>query len=139
MSEGSLDRGRRAPDSLVTADAAGTVLARFATRSRGLHAVAFEEIPSLTGAVATSSLRLSRLGASVPFHVEPRTGSFGPGSTLYFLSDGTDSAYGNEAVYELALGSGGLPMPVAVASARRVTTTTPLDDAAPRGLLRDRR
>ncbi len=121
--------GRRAPSPGASDAATGTdpqVLARFATRARGLHAVTFEEVPGLTGALATSSLLLSRRGVPVPFHCEPRTASFGPGSTLYFLSDGTDSAYGSEAVFELALGSDGIAMPVAVASARRVTTTTPI-------------
>ena len=124
--QGRLGQGRRAPDSLLAADAAGSVLARFATTSRGLHSVAFAEIPGLAGPTLVSSLRLSRLGSSVPFHVEPRSGSFGPGSVLYFLSDGSASAYSTEAVYELAVATGGITMPVDVRSARRISSTVPL-------------
>jgi hypothetical protein len=87
------------------------VLARLATRSRGLHTVAFEEIPGLASPVSASDLRLSRLGAAVAFHLEPRGRPFGPGSVLFFLGEGTDSAYSTEAVYELAVGSSGVQMP----------------------------
>ena len=110
----------------VASDAPGTqVLARLATRSRGVHTVAFEEIPGLAAPVSASDLRLSRLGAPVAFHLEPRNGPFGPGSLLYFLAEGTDSAYANEAVYELAIAPGGIQMPGIVLS-RRVLSSTAL-------------
>jgi hypothetical protein len=100
--------GRNAPVASPLRDA--PVLARLATRSRGVHTVAFEEIPGLSSAVAASDLRLSRLGVPVAFHLEPRSRAFGPGSVLYFLAEGTDSAYANEAVYELGVGPGGIRM-----------------------------
>ena len=95
------------------------LLARLATRSRGVHTVAFEQIPGLSSPVAASDLRLSRLGAPVAFHLEPGSGPFGPGSVLFFFAEGTDSAYANEAVYELAIGPGGLRMRGALPSRRR--------------------
>jgi PAS domain S-box-containing protein len=73
----------------------------------------------------TASLRLSRLGEAVPFHVEPRSDRFVPGSTLFFLAEGTESAYANEAVYELALAPGGIQMG-GVLPTRRSPPTNPL-------------
>jgi hypothetical protein len=114
--------GRRAP--LASGVLATQVLARLATRSRGVHAVAFEEIPGLSAPVSASDLRLSRLGAPVAFHLEPRNAPFGPGSVLFFLAEGTDSAYANEAVYELATGPGGIPMPGLLPSRRPLPSAT---------------
>jgi hypothetical protein len=49
----------------------------------------------------------------VAFHLEPDPRLFGPGSRLYFLSDGARAnLYGREALYELELASGGSAMPV---------------------------
>jgi hypothetical protein len=63
---------------------------------------------------------LSRLGETAPFYVEPDRRRFGPGSTLYFLSDGAKAnPYGLEAVYELELvgkNVGGQTMPVHAAA-----------------------
>ncbi len=119
--------GRRAPGPVASGAAATQVLARLATRSRGVHTVAFEEIPGLAAPVSASDLRLSRLGAPVAFHLEPRSGPFGPGSVLYFLAEGTDSAYANEAVYELATGPGGIQMPGIVPTRRpRPSAALPL-------------
>jgi hypothetical protein len=115
---GQGDVGRRPPAS--TGD--GSVrrsIARLATFERGIHAVTFAEIPALAGPVPVASLRLDRLGHPVAFHVEPPTGAFGPGSTLYFLGEGTADAYANESVYELSLGSGGIRMAMDVVDARR--------------------
>ena len=67
----------------------------------------------------TASMRLSRLGDAVPFHVEPRSDRFVPGSTLFFLADGSDAAYTNDAVYELAVAPGGLRMAVGASSRGR--------------------
>ena len=65
-----------------------------------------------------SSLRLSRLGEPVGFHVEPDKSRFRPGSTLYFASEGSSlNPYRDEAVYELEQASGGVLMPVEEASA----------------------
>jgi hypothetical protein len=58
-------------------------------------------------------LRLARLGNDVPFHVAPQVSVFGPGATLYFLSDGgAANKDGATAVYELIAGAPGSPMAV---------------------------
>ncbi len=57
-----------------------------------------------------SGLRLSRQGESVAFHVEPSTGSFGPGSSLYFLSAGSSLNPYADAVYELETNVPGVQM-----------------------------
>jgi hypothetical protein len=76
--------------------------------------VSFEQLFGGRRGVSASSLRLSRQGEAVAFHLEPATDVFGPGSTLYFLSDGASlNPYGHEAVYELELGAGGARMPAA--------------------------
>ena len=72
----------------------------------------------------TSTMRLSRLGASVPFHVEPRSDRFVPGSTLFFLAEGADAAYAKDAVYELAVAPGGVRMAVGVSSRGRSALPT---------------
>jgi hypothetical protein len=102
--------GRRMPPSRRPGNA-GLVLARLSTRTRGLHALAFEELfPTERRSLPIAYLRLSHLGQAVAFHVEPRSNAFGPGSRLFFFGEGTESAYAGEAVYELAWGSGGLRM-----------------------------
>jgi len=119
-------RGRLEPGAgAQRAAPAARMLARFATRSSGLHAVAFEEVMNAGGARVLSSswLRLSRLGEPVAFHVEPRADRFGPGSTLFFLAEDPQAAYGNETVYELAIASGGVQMPIG-RSARNTTLPT---------------
>jgi hypothetical protein len=85
--------------------------ARLAIRERGLYGVSFEE--ALGGrAVAGRSLRLSRQGEPVAFHLEPDNGVFGRGSILYFWSEGASlNPYGREAVYELERAAGGVSMP----------------------------
>jgi hypothetical protein len=90
------------------------VLARLATTERGLYALRYEELPATlrSGAASLRKLRLSRLGRDVPFHVEPVSGRFGPGSTLYFVSEGAEAnLYGTEAVYELELRVSGPRIP----------------------------
>jgi CSLREA domain-containing protein len=88
---------------------ARNVLIRLATEQPGLYRVRFEEIfATRRRALSATSLRLSRLGETVPFHLEPPNGSFGPGTSLYFMSPGESSnPYENEAVFELEWGSGG--------------------------------
>ena len=61
--------------------------------------------------VPARSLRLSRQGKAVAFHLEPNRPRFQPGSTLYFMSEGASlNPYGNEAVYELEMGRTGARM-----------------------------
>jgi hypothetical protein len=109
-------RGSRGAQGLV---------ARLLARDKGLYAVAFEDaFRYRLRAVPTQRLRLSRLGRDVPFHVEPDPSRFAPGSVLYFLSEGGSlSAYTNEAVYELAVGTSGTAMPI-VSSAPAGDTLT---------------
>jgi hypothetical protein len=86
-----------------------SVLRRLVAREHGLYAVRFDQVMGERArAVPASSLRLSRLGEPVPFHLEPDNGAFGPGSVLYFVSDGERlNSYGREAVYELERSEGG--------------------------------
>jgi Peptidase family C25/Propeptide_C25 len=108
-------RGRVAPGRGGRgARAALGLVAHLVASERGLYAVGFDDVfTSSRRPIPTSRLRLSRLGQDVPFHVEPDPSRFSPASTLYFLSDGGAlSAYANEAVYELAIGTAGTPMPI---------------------------
>jgi hypothetical protein len=115
-------RGRRRPAPPRGGPGAGpkdqdTIVARLAARAAGLHAVAWESLagslqPVHAQGLSAARLRLSRLGQAVAFHVEPQTDRFGPGSTLYFLADGPETAYGTETVYELEVADGGVRMPV---------------------------
>lgn len=78
-----------------------TVLARLVTRDRGLYALSFAQMGGRRS-YATGNLRLTRLGETTSFFVEPDPGRFGPGSKLYFLSEGgAHNPYGDEAVFEL--------------------------------------
>ncbi len=91
------------------------VLAQLVARNRGLYRVAYEEIFGVDAGrerrrIPVSGLRLSRLGVSVAFHVEPESATFGPGSWLYFLSEGSALNPYGDAVYELALGTDGIRM-----------------------------
>jgi hypothetical protein len=83
------------------------IVARLTASQAGLQAVRFEElVPSRRfSGNAWSSLRLSRLGETVAFHIEPKGASFGPGSTLYFVSD-----VDGPGVFELELGQPGASM-----------------------------
>jgi hypothetical protein len=89
-----------------------SVAARLETGRPGLTGVRFEEIfpERRHRPVPSTSLRLSRQGRTVPFHVNGD--AFGPGTTLYFLSDGAAAnPYGPKAVYELEVGARGEGMP----------------------------
>jgi len=95
-----------------------SVIARFATTRSGLHVVHYHQIfgGSRRG-YDVASLRLSRLGESVPFHVEPDPSRIDPGSKLYFVGAGPDAnPYGREAVYELEWSKTGETMTTASAS-----------------------
>ena len=91
---------------------AGDVVVRLATKDRGLYAVSFEDVfGRRRRALPASKLRLSRQGEVVALHLEPRSDRFGPGSTLYFLTDGASAnPYGDEAVYQLELADDGESM-----------------------------
>jgi hypothetical protein len=111
-SRGGLTLGRRAPRRLGAGD---ELLASLVVTERGLHVVSFEELfPSGFRRVPMGRLRLSRQGEPVAFHAEPAGSYFGPGSILYFFSEGRSiNPYGNVAVYQLALSRrGGLEMPL---------------------------
>jgi hypothetical protein len=63
--------------------------------------------------VAAETLRLSRQGETVAYHLHPNPNRFEPGSVLYFLSDGARAnPYGADAVYEVEVGLAGRAMPV---------------------------
>ncbi len=101
--------GRRGRRERETAASRG-IVARLATEDSGLYRVRYEDIFRETRGrgVEAGALRLSRLGKTVAFHLEPATDRFAPGSTLFFLSEGADAnPYGNEAVYELETGRAG--------------------------------
>jgi hypothetical protein len=94
-------------------------LARLSVREKGLYRVSYEEVfRFLRGReIEASSLRLSRQGKPVAFHLEPNRSRFGPGSALYFLSEGAAlNPYGQETVYELELAGGGTRMEVVSAA-----------------------
>ena len=114
-------RGRRPPAIRETTKTGAAV--QIVTRDRGLYRVAFEAVfPGRRTAVAQDLLSLSREGAPVAYFLD--RSPFGPGSSLYFQSDGAalnpDSTF---AVYELASTPGGVPM--SVVSARPYGNATP--------------
>jgi hypothetical protein len=116
-------RGRRRPRSVE--DGTPQVLAHLHTQTRGLHAVSFERLfPQGHDAVPLDSLRLNRLGRSVPFHVEPNRKTFGPGSVLYFhaSTEAASTDYSPEVAYALERAPGGVPMPNVSASPRAAKT-----------------
>ena len=86
------------------------VLARLATVDPGIYRVRYESVFGKGRGLPSDSLRLSRQGSSVAFHVEPDPRRFGPGSTLYFSSAGARAnPYGNEAVFELSMSGQSAP------------------------------
>ena len=96
-----------------------TVVARLGTTERGLHSVRYEEMMRGRRGVQAKTLRLSRQGEAVAFHLEPAFAKasagqarvFGPGSVLYFVSAGAQAnPFGLEAVYELEVGHAGEAM-----------------------------
>jgi hypothetical protein len=102
-------RGRREPPGAVSAP--GPVVAQLVVKERGIQAVSFEEVLGTRRRQSLGSLRLSRQGEAVAFHVEPETEYFGSGSVLYFVSEGAAlNPYGREAVYELEVGRAGTVM-----------------------------
>jgi hypothetical protein len=120
-------RGRR-PVLRSSRDGSG-VVAQLAVKQPGLYRVDFEELfpahsPPGTRSgrgMLVSGLRLSRQGQSVAFHAEPAVSVFGPGSSLYFLSEGASLNPYGDAVYELQTNAAGLQMGVESLSPRRGT------------------
>jgi hypothetical protein len=88
------------------------VLAFLGAPGAGAYGVSFEAVlPGQRKALRGSSLRLSRRGEDVLFHVSPDPDRFGPGSTLYFVSQGPgDNPDAREAVYALESGVSGAVM-----------------------------
>ncbi len=113
---GGRSRGRRSPSRIGRP--ADELLAQLVVRQRGLYAVSFEELFGSPGRrLPASELRLSRQGESVAFHLEPDGSSFGPGSALYFLTEGASlNPYESTAVYELSHSGKGVMMPLVSAS-----------------------
>jgi CSLREA domain-containing protein len=103
-----------------------TILKQISTFDSGLYRIRFEDLfRGRRRALAVDTLRLSRLGEPVPYHIEPLSDRFGPGSVLYFFSPGAAAnPYGNEAVFELELRTGGRTMPVVDASPLGASTST---------------
>jgi hypothetical protein len=108
-------RGRRYQPQLSAVQ--GPVVAQVVVKERGIYGVRFEEVLGARRRVSTGNLRLSRQGEAVAFHVEPETGYFGPGSVLYFVSEGAGlNPYGPEAVYEVEVGPQGTLMGTATSA-----------------------
>jgi hypothetical protein len=107
-------RGRRSPSPRLRA--ASGPLVQLLVRDQGLYQVSFESVfPGRRTPVLSSSLSLSRKGQPVAFHVNGP--SFGPGASLYFLSEGAAlTPESQEAVYELTARGGGLRMGVGSAA-----------------------
>ena len=108
----------------------GELLARLYTTSRGLYAVTFDQLfPGRRRGMAASELRLERQGEAQAFHVEPASGSFGPGGVLYFHADTEPAStdFSSETAFELVLSRTGSLMPVVSATpAGGALASTPL-------------
>ena len=131
-------RGRRPPRArgALPSAAGPSVLAQLFTTARGLHAVSFEQLqlpPVSQRGMALGELALERGGVPVPFHVEPETGRFGPGSRLYFFAPeaAASTAFSGETAWELVRASGGVAMGVAsVAPSGRTLASAPSGSAS---------
>jgi CSLREA domain-containing protein len=112
-------QGRR-PDARLRPSPGPGVIARLAVHDKGLYKLPFADVfGSARTALPLSSLSLTHQGQPVAFHVD--RSSFGPGSSLYFLSHGA-SPDSQEAVYELTRQTGGRRMSTASASASGAST-----------------
>jgi hypothetical protein len=103
-------QGRR-PSSRVRVPASGLV-AQLAVATKGLYRIAFDEVLGPTArAIPLTSLSLTERGQPVAYHVDGP--SFGPGSSLYFVSAGPQAIPDlSELVYELRAAAGGLRMEI---------------------------
>jgi CSLREA domain-containing protein len=109
------------------------VVAQLEARQHGLYRVSYEEIFGAEGGrerrrIPLSSLRLSRQGESVAFHAEPESLGFGPGSWLFFLSEGSSLNAWGDAVYELETSAEGVRMRVESLAETPGTATHYLQD-----------
>jgi CSLREA domain-containing protein len=91
------------------------VVAQITVKEKGLYRVDYEELFDAAPGqerrrIPASSLRLSRQGRDVAFHLEPSGAPFGPGSSLYFLSEGSSLNRYADAVYELETSASGPSM-----------------------------
>ena len=118
-------RGRR-PRALPSGRRGGP-LAELVTKDAGLHAVRYEDVLAGPRGVPASSLRLSRQGQGVAYHLEPARATFGPGSILYFVSEGAASNPWGDAVYTLETGQAAVRMPLVAASPSGPATAEYLD------------
>src|SRR6185436_2616287 len=104
---GSLGRRPIAPSTPLSSG----VVATITVHDRGLYRLDYEDVfPGQRAGRGQnpSRVRLSRQGVSVPYHL---TGSvFGPGTSLYFLSEGASLNPYADAVYELEMEPSGLVM-----------------------------
>jgi hypothetical protein len=99
--------GGHAPERPAPRHSRRGSVVRLSVTDAGLHEVRFEDLFG-GGRRTISALRLSRLGVTVPHHLEPPGRPFGPGSRLYFWSEGPRiNPYGRELVYEIELTEGG--------------------------------
>ncbi len=112
-------RGARGRKPRPDRPASGELLARLYATSRGLYAVSFEQLfPGGRRGILASELRLERQGEAHAFHIEPATGSFGPGGVLYFHADteAASSDFSSETAFELVLSRTGVTMPLVSAT-----------------------
>jgi hypothetical protein len=115
--------GRRSPPMKRPVD----VLAQLHTAAPGLYAVSFEALfPGRQRGIGASFLRLQRQGTAVPFHVEPASPVFGPGSVLYFYTDAVASSadFSSEIAFELVRSTEGQTMDVVVAAPATATASS---------------
>jgi len=104
--------GRRAPREKAPSSSE-SLLAFVHVSNEGLQALSFEEVfPSRQRAIPLRSLKLSREGQAVPFHVEPWGTAFGHGGLLVFHADEAppSTSFTGEAAYSLSLASDGVVM-----------------------------
>ncbi len=125
-------RGRRPPRPPVPkAPASVLLLAQLHSAQRGLHAVAFEQLPAGTAPVPVGELGLQIQGEPVAVHVEPASATFGPGSVLYFHSDRRAASidFTGELAFELVRSTGG-PQLATVSAAPAGAASSPPDGRA---------
>jgi hypothetical protein len=104
------------------------LVAELVAPEAALYAVRFESVFGGLRGVLAASLRLSRHGQTVAHHIEPDRATFGPGSVLYFLSEGSASNPWGEAVYELEAGKSGASMAVVSGAPSGVDATEYVDE-----------
>jgi len=102
-------RGRR-PGGTSLVRSKG-VVAQVVARQAGLYRVRFEDVfGTARRGVSAAGLRLSHLDEPVAYHIEPDRALFGPGGSLFFVSEGAAQTPRDEVVYELSLGQAALRM-----------------------------